>query len=304
VTYSWSVFVIAIVAINIVGCAWLLWWTARRRGSEAGAPQTTGHVWDGDLTEYNKPLPRWWINLFWLTIVFGLAYLAWYPGLGNFAGKGQWSSRAEHDADRAQADKQLAARFAALSGQPLDAIARDAQAVDTGRRVFLHNCAMCHGSDARGGKGYPNLADDNWQWGGKPEDVLASVLDGRHAQMPALAGVLGSDTSITAVTGYVQQLSGQPVSQAVARPGREPFEALCGACHGKDGRGNPQIGAPNLTDDYWLYGSTPADIQDAIRRGHAGQMPAHRAILGPVRARLAAAYVWSLSRPAEAGGGR
>jgi cytochrome c oxidase cbb3-type subunit 3 len=302
VTYSWSFFVIAIVAINIVGCAWLLWWTARRRGGDAGAPQTTGHVWDGDLTEYNKPLPRWWINLFWLTIAFSLAYLAWYPGLGHFAGTAKWSSRAEHDADRAKADALLAARFAALADQPLDAIAADPQAVATGRRVFLHNCAMCHGSDARGGKGYPDLTDDNWQWGGKPEDVLASVLDGRQAQMPALAGVLGSDTSVAAVTGYVQHLSGQPVSQAIAKPGRAPFEGLCAACHGKDGTGNAQIGAPNLADAYWLYGSTNADIEDAIRRGHAGQMPAHRALLGPVRARLAAAYVWSLSRTAEAGG--
>ena len=302
-TLFWTVFVVLIVAVNILGCAWLLWWTAKRRGTDAGAPQTTGHVWDGDLTEYNKPLPRWWINLFWLTIVFALAYLAWYPGLGDFAGAGKWSSRGEHDADRAQADAKLAKRFAALADAPLETVATDPQALATGRRVFLHNCAMCHGSDARGGKGYPDLTDDNWQWGGSPEQVLATVLDGRQAQMPPLANALGSDTTVAAVAVYVQHLSGQPVSQAVAKPGREPFEGLCAACHGKEGTGNPAMGAPNLTDDYWLYGDKPADIEDAIRGGHSGQMPAHRALLGPVRAKLAAAYVWSLSQGTEPAGG-
>ena len=301
---GWSWYVIALVALNIVGAAWLLWWTGKRRAGDPPA-EATSHHWDGDLTEYNKPLPRWWINLFWLTIFFSLAYLAWYPGLGHFAGAGQWSSRAEHDADRARADQLLATRFAAVADQPLEAVAADPQALATGRRVFLHNCAMCHGSDARGGKGYPNLTDDNWQWGGKPEDVLASVLDGRQAQMPPLANVLGSETKIAAVTAYVRHLSGQPVSQAIAKPGREPFEGLCAGCHGKEGKGNPAMGAPDLSDDYWLYGDASGDIEDAIRRGHAGQMPAHRTLLGPVRARLAAAYVWSLSQgAAEPAGGR
>jgi cytochrome c oxidase cbb3-type subunit 3 len=303
-TAFWSVFVVVIVAINILGCAWLLWWTARRRGSDAGAPQTTGHVWDGDLTEYNKPLPRWWINLFWLTIVFALGYLAWFPGLGSFAGASGWSSRKQLEAEATQADRQLAKRFAGLAQRPLTELAADPQAVATGRRIFLNNCAMCHGSDARGGKGFPDLTDASWQWGGSPDQVLASVLDGRHAQMPPLAGALGSETIISATAVYVQGLSGQDVSQALAKPGRATFEGLCAACHGPAGKGDIKVGAPDLTDDYWLYGDSFDAIRNAIREGHGGQMPAHRAILGENRAKLAAAYVYSLSHGPETAGGR
>jgi cytochrome c oxidase cbb3-type subunit 3 len=261
-------------------------------------------VWDGDLTEYNKPLPRWWINLFWLTIVFALAYLAWYPGLGSFAGAGGWSSRQQLAAESAQADRLLATRFAGLAQRPLAELAHDPQAVATGRRLFLNNCAMCHGSDARGGKGFPDLTDDIWQWGGTPDQVLASVLDGRQAQMPPLGNALGSESVIAATAVYVQGLSGQTVSQALAKPGQATFEGLCAACHGPKGKGNIAVGAPDLTDHYWLYGDSFEAIRTAIREGHAGQMPAHRAILGENRARLAAAYVYSLSHGAEAGGGR
>ena len=301
---GWSTFIIAIVALNIAGCAWLLWWTARRRGGDdaQAAPQTTGHVWDGDLTEYNKPLPRWWINLFWLTIVFALAYLAWYPGLGAFAGAGGWSSQGQLEAESAQAEAALAQRFAGVGTMPLDAIAADERARTTGQRIFVHNCAMCHGSDARGGKGFPDLTDDAWQWGGTQDDVLASVLDGRTAAMPPLEKVVGSDTQITATAAYVRSLSDPTVSQALAKPGKATFDGLCAGCHGAQGRGNPALGAPDLVDEYWLYGGAYPDIEAAIRLGHDGQMPAHRALLGPTRSRLAAAYVWSLSLPPEAPG--
>jgi cytochrome c oxidase cbb3-type subunit 3 len=297
---AWSWFVVAIVALNLVGCGWLLWWTARRRGTDAKA--TTGHVWDGDLTEYNKPLPRWWINLFWLTIVFAVGYLAWFPGLGTYAGAGQWSSRGQLAADTAHAEKQLAAAFAGLEDKPLAQVAADPHAIATGRRVFLDHCAMCHGSDARGGKGFPDLTDDAWQWGGAEDQVLASILDGRQAQMPALANVVGSDTAITAVAVYVQGLSGAKVSQAVAHPGKATFENICAGCHGVDGSGKIAIGAPNLADEAWLYGPRLDDIRAAVREGHAGRMPAHRALLGPTRAKLAAAYVYSLSHPAGKAG--
>jgi cytochrome c oxidase cbb3-type subunit 3 len=296
----WSAFVVAIVALNLLGCAWLLWWTARRRGTDAKA--TTGHVWDGDLTEYNRPLPRWWINLFWLTIAFAVAYLAWFPGLGSFRGAGAWSSRAQHAADDAAAEKQLAAAFAGLDARPLAAIATDPHALATGRRVFLDHCAMCHGSDARGAKGFPDLTDEAWQWGGGEDRILETILDGREAQMPALGAVVGDDTAITAVAVYVQSVSGAEVSQAVAHPGKATFESICAACHGKDGTGNPAIGAPDLADAAWLYGPRLDDIRAAVREGHAGRMPAHRALLGPTRARLAAAYVHSLSHPPGAAG--
>jgi len=299
-TTSWTIYVIAFVAFNIGAAAWLLWWTGRSRPGDPAA-DSTSHVWDGDLTEYNKPMPRWWINLFYLTIVFGLAYLAWYPGLGNFAGKGQWSSRGQLALEQAEAEKKLAATFAAFDGQPIDVIARDPAAIVTGRRIYAHNCAMCHGSDGRGSKGFPNLTDDKWQWGGSPDQILTTILEGRQAAMPAFAPMLGGPAQVAETVVYVQSLSGQGVSDALAKPGKAHFDGICAACHGVEGKGNIALGSPDLTDDYWLYGDRYDDILAAITQGHNGQMPAHRALIGETRSRLAAAYVYSLSQAKAAG---
>ena len=295
-TLGWSLYIDALVVLNIGGAAWLLWWTGRRRPGDPSA-DSTGHHWDGDLTEYNKPMPRWWINLFYLTIVFGIGYLVWYPGFGAFAGTGGWSSRGQLALEQAAAEKKLATSFAGIENQPIDVIARDPKAVDTGRRIFANSCAMCHGSDARGGKGFPNLTDDNWQWGGTPDDILATIQNGRQAAMPPFAAALGSEATITATAVYVQSLSGQPVDATLARAGQQTFAGICAACHGPDGKGNPAIGSANLTDDYWLYGSGVDAIRAAIHQGHNGQMPAHRELLGETRTRLVGAYVWSLSHP-------
>jgi cytochrome c oxidase cbb3-type subunit 3 len=296
---AWSWYVIALVALNIVGSAWLLWWTGRRHAGDPPA-DATSHHWDGDLTEYNKPLPRWWINLFWITIVFALAYLVWYPGLGNFAGKGGWSSRAQHAAEAKAAEKKLAQAFAGYAQQPIDVIARDPAAVATGQRIFANTCAMCHGSDARGARGYPNLADKHWQWGSTPDAILATILDGRKANMPPFAKALGGESDVVATAVHVQSLSGMPVDPLLAGIGKGHFSGICAACHGADGKGNPAIGSADLTDDYWLYGNRVEDIRAAIELGHNGEMPAHRALLGETRARLVGAYVWSLSHPSEA----
>ena len=297
---GWSLYIIAIVVLNIGGAAWLLWWTARRRPQD-GKPgsETTGHVWDGDLTEYNKPLPRWWINLFWLTIVFGIGYLVWYPGFGRFAGSGHWSSRGQLADEQAAAEKTLAAHFAKFDGQSIDVIARDPDALATGRRIFANNCAMCHGSDGHGAKGFPNLSDNTWQWGGSPDEILATVLDGHQAAMPVLAGALGDEANITATAVYVQSLSGMPVDPMLAATGKTVFSGICAACHGPAGKGTPALGAPNLSDKDWLYGSAVEDIRNAIHNGHNGQMPAQRTLLGETRSRLAAAYVYSLSHPSH-----
>jgi len=295
-TGGWSWYVILLVALNIVGAAWLLWWTAKRHPGDPPA-DATSHHWDGDLTEYNKPLPRWWINLFWLTIAFGLGYLAWYPGLGNFAGKGGWSSRSQLAAEQQAADKVLAKAFAAYADKPIDVIARDPAAVLTGQRIFANTCAQCHGSDARGNKGYPNLSDRYWQWGGAPETILATILDGRQANMPPFAAALGGEGNVTAVAVYVQSLSGIKVDPMLAGTGKQVFSGICAACHGAEGKGNPAIGSADFTDDYWMYGNRVEDIRAAIEAGHNGQMPAHRHILGETRARLVGAYVWSLSHP-------
>jgi len=294
---AWSWFIIALVVINIAGCLWLLWWTSKRR---PGEPETTGHVWDGDITEYNKPLPRWWINLFYLTIVFSVGYLIWYPGFGRYQGTSGWTSAGEHDAERAANEARLAPLFNRYSDRPLEALAQDPDALRLGQSVFANHCSTCHGSDARGAKGFPNLTDADWQWGGEPEQILHSIQHGRHAAMPALAGVLGSARAVNETAVYVQSLSGQRVDPALAAAGKTHFQNLCAACHRADGKGNIALGAPNLTDAIWLYGGDYDAIRLAIEAGRNGQMPAHQPIIGADRARLAAAWVYHLSEPARA----
>lgn len=310
---SWSWYVIALVALNIAGCVWLLWWTARRRPGDP-APEDTSHVWDGDLTEYNKPLPRWWINLFYLTIVFGIGYLAWYGGLGGMRGYGNWSSAGEHARDKAREDAKLARTFAPYEGKPLPVLAQDPKARELGRSIFSNSCATCHGSSAQGAVGYPNLTDDIWHWGGKPEQILQTVLDGREGVMPEWGKVLGSMDGPDAVDYTVAYVRTLPYPESLpkdylATRGKKLFEGVCAACHGANGKGNPELGAPDLTDDYWMYGSSKESLVKTIREGRHGQMPAHRAVLGETRARLVAAYVWSLSNKPQsaeiaAGGGK
>jgi cytochrome c oxidase cbb3-type subunit 3 len=298
---AWSVYVIALIVLNIGGCAWLLWWTAKRRPGDPG-PEDTSHIWDGDLTEYNKPLPKWWINLFWITIVFGLGYLAWYPGFGAFAGYGGWSSQAEHDEQKAADDARLEATFAPYQGRPIDQLAGDPTALKLGRSIFNNTCATCHGSSAQGAIGYPNLADDIWHWGGTPDAVLTTVLDGREGVMPEWGTVLtgiGGDNAVDYVVAYVRTLSqpqGSLRNDYMAAQGKSLYDGVCVACHGVDGKGNQTMGAPDLTDDYWMYGDSKESLRQTVAMGRHGSMPAHRALLGETRARLAAAYVWSLSK--------
>ncbi|NZA28532.1 cytochrome-c oxidase, cbb3-type subunit III [Luteimonas sp. SJ-92] len=297
---AWSWYVIVLVAINIAGCVWLLWWTARRRPGDP-APTETSHIWDGDITEYNKPLPRWWINLFYITIVFSIGYLLWYPGLGAFAGYGRWSSQLEHDREKATQDARLEETFAVYANQPLPALARDPDAMRLGRSIFANTCATCHGSTARGATGYPDLTDQVWNWGGEPEQILATVLDGREGVMPPWEKVLtgmGGEQAMTAIVAYTRSLS-QPAAGGdyFAARGKTLYEGLCVACHGPDGTGNQALGAPDLTDGQWLYGGTSEALFASIAHGRHGIMPAHRELLGETRARLVAAWVWSLSNP-------
>ena len=308
---GWSWYVIALVVLNIAGCAWLLWWTARRRPGDPG-PEDTSHVWDGDLTEYNKPLPKWWINLFYLTIVFSIAYLLWFPGMGNLPGYAGWTSAGKHDRDAAAAAAQLEKTFAPYQGKAIDVLARDPQAVKLGSSIFGNTCATCHGSSAQGAIGYPNLADDIWHWGSEPDAVLQSVLDGREGVMPpwgsVLEGMAGPD-AIDYVIAYVNQLGAGDAanrSDYAAARGKALYDGVCVACHAADGKGNQSLGSPDLTDDYWMYGDSRASLRETIANGRHGVMPAHRALLGETRARLVAAYVWSLShRPGgEASGSR
>ena len=298
---GWSIWIIALVAFNVVGCVWLLWWTGRRRPGDPG-PTDTSHVWDGDITEYNKPLPRWWINLFYITIVFSIGYLLWYPGLGKFAGFGRWTSGQEYAQQKAGEDAKLAETFAPYNGQPIDRLAGDPTAVALGRSIFSNTCATCHGSSAHGAIGYPNLSDNIWHWGGTPDRVLETVLNGREGVMPPWGKVLtgmGGPNAVDYVVAYVRTLSHPETLQNnyLASQGKPLFEAVCVACHGADGKGNQAMGAPDLTDDYWLYGDSGLDLRKTITDGRHGTMPAHRELLGETRARLVAAYVWSLSHP-------
>lgn len=308
ITSGWSLWIIALVLINVVGCAWLLWSNAKRRPDDP-APEETSHVWDGDLTEYNKPMPKWWINLFWLTIIFTVGYLIWYPGFGAFAGTSKWTSANEMKQLQAEENKKLEAAFAPFAGKPVDVLAQDARAVQIGRGIFNNTCALCHGSTGKGAVGYPDLTDAVWNWGGSPDDVLTSIQKGRQGVMAPWGEVLrdtGGAQAVDYVAAYVRFLS-QPNASLqndfMASQGKRLYEGVCVACHGAEGKGDVKLGAPDLTDDVWLYGNSIESLRKTISDGRHGVMPAHLELLGDTRTRLVGAYVWSLSAEARAAAG-
>ncbi len=293
----WSIFITTLTILSIVAIVWLLIVTARTKASEI-QESTTGHTWDEDLTEYNNPLPRWWLWLFLLTVLFAACYLVFYPGLGANKGTLGWSSGQEVSADLAENNRKLDAVFSKFRDQPLDELVRDPQALTLGHNVFVNNCAACHGSDARGAKGYPNLTDEDWLYGGQPDTVLTTILKGRHGVMPPLGAALG-DQGVDEVANYVLSLSGQKTDAALAQAGKVRFMTICIACHGPEGKGNPIMGAPNLTDNIWLYGGSLDDVKASIKNGRSGQMPAWEPVIGKDRVRLVAAWVLAQSRRAD-----
>lgn len=296
-TRAHSLFIIALTVANIAGALWLLWWTRRSHGDGAAGATTTGHVWDGDLTELNNPLPRWWLWLFIITVAFGGVYLALYPGLGSYEGRLAWSSRAEHDAQARANAERIERTLAPFSTRPVAELDADPKALAIGRNLFLNNCATCHGSDGGGATGFPNLTDQDWLWGGDPDTVVATISNGRTGVMPPWGGPLG-DAGVDDVLSYVLGLQGRKAGTGDARTGGEKFAMFCAACHGADARGNPALGAPNLTDAVWLHGGSLAAVRISIRDGRGGAMPAHAARLGETRIKLLAAYVLSLSTSA------
>jgi cytochrome c oxidase cbb3-type subunit 3 len=294
----WEFTIGIITVVSIIACAVLLKTMSSRRVA-GGTTQTTGHTWDEDLGEYNNPLPRWWIWLFYITIAFGLAYLVLYPGLGGYAGSYKWTSTGEYEAEVKEANAQYGPLFAKYAAQDLKQVAADPQARAIGQKLFLNYCAQCHASDAGGSKGFPNLTDRDWLYGGEPETIKTTILNGRNGIMPPLGAVLGEE-GIKDVAHYVLSLSGLKSDPARAARGKEKF-AVCAACHGLDGKGNPQLGAPNLTDQVWLYGSSEATIIETITKGRNNVMPAHKDFLGEAKVHILAAYVYSLSNPQTAG---
>jgi cytochrome c oxidase cbb3-type subunit III len=293
---GWSLFVIILTILNIAACFWLLRWTSKPRtaNEKIGGGADTGHVWDKDLREYNNPLPKWWLWLFYITIAFGVLYLALYPGLGNFAGIKGWSQSSQYEQERAAVEARAAALLAPLAALPVADLVNNEQAMSTAHNLFQQNCAQCHGSDGGGATGFPNLRNADWQWGADADSVVATIAGGRVAAMPPWGAVLG-DQGVNEVIAYVQTLSGQQADPTLAAAGATQFQTVCSACHGMDGKGNPLLGAPNLTDDVWLYGSDTATLKKTIVDGRNGQMPAWNDKLGEQRVKLLAAYVTKLA---------
>jgi cytochrome c oxidase cbb3-type subunit III len=293
----WGIYIAIATIVSLVACAALLWMQSSTRvkvGAD-GRQGTTGHVWDETLIELDNPLPRWWMWLFYITIVFSLGYLWLYPGLGAFAGASGWSSSGQYDREMRAADERYGPIFEKYVRMPIEAVAADPQARAIGERLFLNTCAQCHGSDARGSKGFPNLVDADWLYGGTPAQIEASIKEGRRGVMPPMGAALGSGDDVRNVAEYVLSLSGSPHDTLKAQLGREKF-AVCGACHGADGKGNQALGAPNLTDRIWLHGAGVDAIVAGINRGYDNAMPAHGPILGDAKVHLLAAYVWGLGR--------
>ncbi|PAW10875.1 cytochrome-c oxidase, cbb3-type subunit III [Vibrio sp. V1B] len=318
-TTFWSLWIIVITVGTLVGCAILLTWCAKdKMGVEEG--EDMGHEYDG-IRELNNPLPKWWTYLFVSTFVFAAVYLTLFPGLGSFKGVLNWQSsdqtvrtleESKEAIARAQENKQLnqyakelddadayfGEAFRALAHnseglRPIPEIAQDPEALKVGQRLFLQNCSQCHGSDARGQKGFPNLTDDAWLYGGEPAAIVTTIMQGRIGQMPAWKDALG-EQGVQEVVSYTLSLSGRKVNAREAEAGKARF-VVCAACHGTDGKGNPAVGAPDLTDQDWLFGDSRAAVTETVMNGRSGVMPAWKDILGEDKVQLVAAYVWSLS---------
>ncbi|MNF37360.1 Cbb3-type cytochrome c oxidase subunit CcoP2 [compost metagenome] len=322
-TTFWSWYVTILSLGTIFALTWLIFGTRKGQRQEA-TEETVGHSFDG-IEEYDNPLPKWWFMLFLATIVFALGYLVLYPGLGNFKGllpgyeyldnKAQtpfatdiqvsdgvrnagWTGVHQWEKEMAKADAQYGPIFAKYAAMPIEQVAQDEQALKMGGRLFASNCSVCHGSDAKGAYGFPNLTDNDWLYGGEAQTIKTTIMGGRQGMMPAQLAALG-EAGIRNVAGYVRSLSGLKNPEAIeidVAAGQDIFAASCAVCHGADAKGQPAMGAPNLTDRVWLYGSSFAQVQQTLRYGRSGKMPAQEDFLGNDKVHLLAAYVYSLSQ--------
>ena len=287
----WSLWVIVLTSITLILLTWILFANRTRENPDA---KTTGHVYDG-IEEYDNPLPAWWFLMFVITLVFGVGYLIVYPGMGNYAGLLNWTQEDQHAREVAAAEERyrdMRDRYLAL---PVEEIASDPALRKMGRRMFANNCAQCHGSDAKGAYGFPNLTDGDWIWGDSPDAIKTALVQGRRAAMPAWDAILG-DQGIAEATAYVLSLNGRDADEALVAAGEKHFTTYCAACHGADGKGNYALGAPNLTNGVWLYGGTAEQIAHSLRAGRNGVMPAFSETLSEDKIHILTAYVYGLSQ--------
>ena len=289
---GWSIFIAGVTLAGLLACLILLLLTSKRQ--VMANDNSTGHTWDGDLRELNNPLPRWWIVLFILTIVFAAGYLVFYPGLGSLPGSAGWTSSGQYMQEQAQAKLQMEGiygRFAQMSGPEL---AQQPEAMAIGERLFVNNCAACHGSDARGSKGFPDLTDNDWLYGGAPEKIEETITLGRRGNMPPMAQAVGTAEDVRNLANYVLSLSGSPHDKIAAHLGESKF-AVCAGCHGAEGKGNQQIGAPNLSDRIWLHGWGEEAVVAMVTKGKMNEMPSQANRLTQEQIHVLVSYVWSLS---------
>ncbi|MAD04078.1 cytochrome-c oxidase, cbb3-type subunit III [Pseudoalteromonas shioyasakiensis] len=318
-TSFWSIWVIVLTLACLAIIFGLLLWNLKNyTGVKEG--ESCGHEFDG-IEELNNPLPKWWTYMFFATFIWSVYYLAAYPGLGNWEGLGKWTSsnqgitslaeskeateqalangeNVQLDQEFIAADERFGPIFESFAKQDIETLVKDEKALEIGQRLFSQNCAQCHGSDARGGQGFPNLTDNDWLYGGTPDKIKETLLYGRVAAMPPWGDALG-EQGIKEMTAHVLSLSGRTVNQKDAAAGAAKF-AMCAACHGADGKGsvahNLPFGAPNLTDNIWLYGGSKRAVEETLTNGRAGVMPAWKDILGEDKVHLLTAYVYSLSQ--------
>ena len=293
VNSGWALFVAGITIAGLLFCVFILVVASKRQ--VMASDNTTGHIWDEDLKEMNNPLPRWWMWLFVITVVFAVIYLALYPGLGTYPGTLKWTSTGQWQAEQDKAHATMAPVYAKFTAMPAAELAKDAQAMGIGERLFINNCAQCHGSDAHGSKGFPNLTDADWLGGSGPEYIAKTVTGGRMGVMPPMAAAVGSADDVKNVANYVLSLSGSAHSNLAAELGKPKF-ATCAACHGADGKGNQALGAPNLTDKIWLHGWGEDAVIAMVNNGKTNVMPAFESRLSPEQIHVLAAYVWNLSQ--------
>lgn len=291
----WSVWIIVLTVVSLILLLWVL--LANKKVAvtyeEETENRTTGHSYDG-IEEYDNPLPKWWFQLFILTIVFSVLWLILYPGLGNFPGVLGWTSVGELKRSQEKAVEQYAQSYGVYSKMPVEELIHDSRAIKMGVRLFADNCAVCHGADGGGNYGFPNLTDNEWLYGGTVENIQQSITHGRTGAMPAWGDILGEE-KVQQATHYVLQLSGQAHDSALAEGGQQVYMETCSACHGANGEGNMLLGAPNLTDDVWLYSGTPSEVAHSIRSGRSNMMPAQNELLREDKIHLLTAYVYSLS---------